>query len=249
MATTSMPSPDAQATMGPAARIVGTLFNPKQVFADIASKPNWLAPVILLTLIGLGLNIFLANKVNWRSFAEEQIMNSPRGQQIPADQKDLAVERAAKGNQYFCYIRGTTGTIFLALLLALIYWGAYALLVGARLTFGKSLAVVAYAMVPGGIRELLGIPILLMKDPSTIGNPYNLIGSNPGAYMSTDSAKWLVALASSIDVFVIWSLVLTAIGFHYMDPKKVTISKSTSVVVTVYAFFTILGVGLAWAFS
>jgi len=46
-------------------------------------------------------------------------------------------------------LRGLTGTICLGLLLALVYWGAYSLIGGARLTFGKSFAVVAYAMLPG----------------------------------------------------------------------------------------------------
>ncbi len=249
--TTSMPAPEAQSqpAISPLGRIIGVWFSPRPTFEDIARKPSWAAPIILLTLIGLSMNIFLANKVDWRSFSEEQLMSSPRGQQIPADQKDVAIQRGVKGNQYFCYVRGLTGTVCLGLLLALVYWGAYALIGGARLTFGKSFAVIAYAMLPGGIRELLGIPILMLKDPSTLGNPYNFVGSNPGAYMSISDPKWLSALASSLDVFVFWSLFLTALGFHCMDPKKVTMSKSVVIVISVYLFFTLLGVTVAWAFS
>ena len=249
MATTPAPAPEAQATLSPFGRVIGVLFSPKRTFEDIARKPSWAAPIVLLTLIGLSVNIVLANKADWRSFSEEQLMNSPRGQQIPPDQKELAIERGAKGNQYFCYVRGVVGTPFLALFLALIYWGAYALIGGARLTFGKSFAVVAFTMVPGGIRELLGIPILILKDPSTLGNPYNFVGSNPGAYMSMSDPKWLSALASSFDVFIIWSVVLTAIGFHCMDPKKLTMSKSAGIAVGVYLFFTVLGSAIAWVFS
>ena len=249
--TTTVPAPDAQARPGISqfGRVVGVFFSPKATFEDIARKPSWVAPIILLTLIGLTLNIFLANKVDWRSFSEEQIMSSPRGQQIPADQKDLAIQRGAKGNQYFCYVRGVTGTICLALLLAVVYWGAYALIGGGRLTFGKSFAAVAHAMLPGGIRELLAIPILLMKDPSTLGNPYNFVGSNPGAFMSTSDPKWLSALASSLDLFVLWSLFLTALGFHYMDPKKLPMSKSAGIAIGVFLFFAFLGTGVAWIFS
>jgi hypothetical protein len=243
------PAPDAQPSLSPVARIFGVLFSPGKTFEDIARKPSWVAPIVLLTLIGLSMNIFLAKKVDWRSFSEEQLMSSPRGQQIPADQKDLAIERGAKGNQYFCYIRGVIGTSCLALFLALIYWGAYALIGGARLTFGKSFSVIAYTMLPGGIRELLGIPILILKDPSTLGNPYNFIGSNPGAYMSMSDPKWLSALASPFDVFILWSVILTAIGFHCMDPKKLPMSKSVGIVVGVFFFFTLLGVTVAWVFS
>jgi hypothetical protein len=246
-----MPAPEAQSqpALSPIGRIIGVFFSPKATFEDIARKPSWAAPIILLTVIGLSMNIVLVNKADWRSFSEEQLMNSPRGQQIPADQKDLAIERSAKGNQYFCYVRGLTGTMCLALLLALVYWGAYALIGGARLTFGKSFAVVAYTMLPGGIRELLGIPILILKDPSTLGNPYNFVGSNAGAYMSMSDPKWLSALASSFDVFVLWSVFLTALGFYCMDPKKLTMAKSVGIAISVFLFFTTLGVTVAWIFS
>ena len=150
MATIPVPAPEAQASISSFGRIFGVLFSPKSTFEDIARKPSWVAPIVLLTLISLCMNAFLATKADWRSFSEEQLMNSPRGQQIPADQKDLAIERGAKGNQYFCYIRGVIGTPCLALFLALIYWGVYAVIGGARLTFGKSLAVIAFTMVPGG---------------------------------------------------------------------------------------------------
>jgi len=249
MATTPVPAPEAQATMSPFGRIFGVLFSPGRTFADIAARPSWLAPLIFLTIINIGLNVVLVKKADWRSFAEEQIMNSPRGQQIPPDQKDLAIERGAKGNIYFCYVRGVLGVSFLVLILSLVYWGAYALLGGARLTFGKSFAVIIFAMVPDALKMLLGIPILLIKDPSTLGNPYNFIGSNPAAYMDPNGAKWLLALLSSLDIFVIWAVVLTALGFHYMDPKKLPMSKSIGIVASVYIFFTLVGVTIAWVFS
>ena len=251
MATTPTPMPEAQAQagIGPLGRIFGVLFSPGRTLADIAMRPSWLAPLLFLVVINVALNVVLVKKADWRSFAEEQIMNSPRGQQIPADQKDLAIERGAKGNIYFCYVRGVLGVPFLALILALVYWGAYALFGGARLTFGKSFAVIIFTMVPDAVKMLLGIPILLLKDPSTIGNPYNFIGSNPAAYMDPNSAKWLLALLTSADVFVIWAVILTALGFHYMDPKKLPLSKSIGIAAGVYIFFTLLGVSIAWIFS
>src|SRR5690349_24850575 len=107
MATTPAPMPEAQAQpqalVSPFGRIIGVFFSPKATFEDIARKPSWLAPILLLTAIGLAMNLTLVRKADWRAFAEEQLNNSPRGQQIPPDQKDLAIERTAKGNQYFCY--------------------------------------------------------------------------------------------------------------------------------------------------
>src|SRR5215470_10337835 len=90
--------------ISPFGRVAGVFFSPKATFEDISRRPSWAAPIVLLTVIGLSLNILMVSKVDWRSFAEEQIMNSPKGQQIPADQRDLAIQRGAKGNQYFCYV-------------------------------------------------------------------------------------------------------------------------------------------------
>jgi hypothetical protein len=83
MATTPIPAPEAQANISPFGRIVGVLFSPKSTFEDIARKPSWVAPIVILTLIGISMNVFLAKKADWRSFSEEQLMSSPRGSADP----------------------------------------------------------------------------------------------------------------------------------------------------------------------
>src|SRR5260370_18390537 len=104
--TTAVPpaEPEAQATIGPIGRIIGVLFSPKSTFEDIARKPSWVAPIVLLTLIGLSMNVLLAIKVDWRSFAKEQLISSSRWQQTPADQRDLEMKSQQKVSQLFSFI-------------------------------------------------------------------------------------------------------------------------------------------------
>jgi hypothetical protein len=56
MATEPMPTPmpevRIQAKISPFGRIFGVLFSPKPTFEDIARKPTWLLPVIIMALLG-----------------------------------------------------------------------------------------------------------------------------------------------------------------------------------------------------
>jgi hypothetical protein len=48
----------------------------------------------------------------------------------------------------------------------------------------------------------------------------NPVATNPGYFLSPADSPFLFGLASSIDVFMIWTLVLTAIGFTCVSKVK-----------------------------
>ena len=75
MATTSLPAPNAQSqpAIGPFGRIIGVFFSPKPTFEDIARKPSWVAPLIVLLLINIGLSVALAQRADWVEVSKEQI--------------------------------------------------------------------------------------------------------------------------------------------------------------------------------
>ena len=67
MATEPIPVPVAapQASISPVGRLFGVFFSPKATFEDIARKPSWVAPFVVLFLTGILLNVTLVNRVNW----------------------------------------------------------------------------------------------------------------------------------------------------------------------------------------
>jgi hypothetical protein len=64
-----------------------------------------------------------------------------------------------------------------------------------------------------------------------------------------ESAKWLVALCKSFDFFTFWTLILIAIGFAAVNPRKLKGAKSFTIAFTVWAVFVVLRVGWAFIFS
>lgn len=250
MATTMVaPAPDQQpAKIGAIGRVFGVLFSPKATFEDIARKPSWVAPVILLTLISLALNIVMVRHVDWTTVAQQQVeKNKFAARQIESlndEQKQAAYARQAVIAQYGRYARGGLGVTCLALLGALIYMGAFNILGGAGVGYGKSLALVCYAFIPTGIHDLLAIPVVLMKDPSAI-NPDNALASNLGALLSSNAPLWQQILATSFDLFSFWCLILVSMAFAAANPRKLTFGKALGIAITVHVVFLLIGVGLA----
>jgi hypothetical protein len=253
MATTTVaaPSPDPgqPATIGPIGRIAGVFFNPKETFADIARHPSWIAPMIVLCLVWIGLNITLVKRVDWLEVTKQQIaknkMVASQFENLKEEQKAAAYERGASRAKTTRYVRAIIGWPCLILITAAIYLGLYKLIGGARTNFATAFAISAFAHLPDGLRELLGIPVALLRDPAAI-DPDNFLASNPAAFLGADAPLWQLTLLGPLDIFSIWSLVLVAIGFSMADPKKLPFGKSFAIIGGFYMAMVLFFTTVFW---
>lgn len=251
MATTTAVSPAApepQPQMSAISRLFGVLFAPQKTFEDVVRKPGWVLPIVVLTILSIGVSFALIHRVNWREYIGQQIEKSPQAAQLTADQKEQRIEVGVKFTVPFTYAIGVCGPIVFALIFALVFWGAYSLLGGASTNFSTAFGITAHAFLTGLISSPLLILILYLKDPSAI-DVENPIASNLAAILPDESAKWLVALCKSFDVFTFWTLILLAIGFAATSPKKLKGAKPYIIAFGVWAAFVVLRVGIAFAFS
>jgi hypothetical protein len=248
--TTSLPAPEAQSqpAISPFGRIIGIFFSPKATFEDIVRKPSWVLPVFLLTLFSIGVSFAINQRINWREFMAQQIEKSPQAASMSAEQKEQRIEGGAKFSPILTWAIGVCGPIVFALVVALVMWGAYNLLGGANTNFGTSFAITSHAALTGLVSSLLFILVLYLKAPGTV-DLENPVATNLAAVSADDSAKWLVALLKSFDIFTFWTLVLLAIGFAATNPKKLKGSKAFTIAFSIWAVYVVLRVGSAWIFS
>lgn len=259
MATTSAPPPvqptaaqTAEPCIGAMGRIIGVLTSPKETFADIARAPRWLVVTLVLTFVGVAINVTLAQRVNWRSAVQERIERVPMAarsfEQMTPEQRAAAYTQAAEREKLQRYFRGAIGSCFMVFFFGLVYWGAYNLVDGLAVKFITAVSIVAHASIPLAVRELLAIPIALVKDGSEI-DPDNVVASNLAAFLPSDAPLWQIAAGAGFDLFGLWLYALLIIGFAQVNPKKVSVAKSFWIVFSVWALFMLIGVGFAAAFS
>lgn len=248
MATIPVPAPEAQAAISPFGRIVGVFFSPGATFEDIVRKPTWVLPVALLTLLSIGVSFSINQRINWREFMSQQIEKSPGAASMSAEQKQQRIEGGAKFSPPFTYAIGVLGPIIAVLLVTLVMWGSYNLLGGANTNFGTAFSITSHAFLTGLVSSSLFILILYLK-PFGAVDLDNPVAANLAAFLPDESAKWLVALCKSVDIFSIWTLLLLAIGFAATNPKKLKGGKAFSIGFTVWAAYVVVRVGWAFIFS
>lgn len=250
MVTTATPAPEAPAPepVSSVGRLFGAIFSPKATFESIVAKPTWILPILLGCVLFISVVAVFTQKDGWPSFFQKQNANNSRMEQLPQDQRDKILSSQLKFAPKFGYAEGVVVPFVIALVVALVFWGAFNLMGTARTTFKTSLAIVAYAGMPWAIHGLLSILILFLKDVSTV-DLQNIVASNPGALMPDDASKWLTALLSSIDIFAIWNMILLAIGFSATNPKKLKFGGAFVTVLVVWLIYVAAKVGLIAMFT
>ena len=249
----TMPVPDAaavpalepQPSISPLGRIIGVFLSPKATFLDIARKPSWLLPVIISTVLGIVATVALNQRMNWREYILQQIEKSPRAAQLSPEQKQHQAEVSAKVTPYIVYAAGVLGSILFAVLVGGVMMLAYNLLGGAGAKFSQSFAISSHTLVLGIVSTPIFLLVLFLRPPGTL-DPDNPVATNLAAFLPEDSARWLVTLCKSIDIFSIWTLILIAIGFAAVNPRKLNGAKPYVIAFSVWG--VMVAVKTIWAF-
>jgi hypothetical protein len=249
----SMPATTGQPKLSEMERVINTFIAPTKTFEDIKRSALWVTPYILMMVMGLAFVFTAGAKIGWNQIQENNMKMAPAAQQdrinqLPPDQKAQAMQRSLVVTKAISFMFPTLFLLIMAAVIALIDWGTFAFGLGAEINFGRSMAIIMYSFLPGMIKSLLGIiTIMAGPDPDSF-LMQNAVATNIGHFMNPlESNRALYSLASALDIFTIWMLVLASIGFSVVTGK----SRGTSYAVIFgwWAIVTLAGAGLAAAFS
>ncbi len=204
-------------------RVIYTFTSPSRTFSDIRRSTSWWLPFVLTVVFGYGLFGAIQAKVGWEQVAENSIKQSPKQAEqmdkLPPEQRANSMKITVIATQISFAalpIFALIGTAVIAgVLLATVNFGF-----GGRATFWQAFSVTWFAGLPGLFKVILGtIALFVGLDPESF-NVKNFAGTNIGYYLPPDTNKALMALATSIDITTIWTLVLAAIGISIVAGIK-----------------------------
>ena len=206
--------------MSEGSRLLGVFFEPGKTFADIAERPRWLVP-LLIGILSAVLLIYLFNRhVGWESTLERAMDNNRFVQQLPPEQRQIAFDRQLRLMPVFSYLGAILGfpiTLLLAAGLATVIIRG---LLGTPIRFVQAFAAMAYAFLPRVVYAGLSISVMFLKNPDEF-DLQNAFASNPGAFMDPQkSSRFLYTVASQLDVFSIWVILLVAVGLKAAGGKR-----------------------------
>jgi len=242
------PVPEAQVPVNHFGRLFGVLFNPKETFEAIARRPSWVAPVILLTVLNVAVIVVFTQRVGWERFMRQQLEHSPRAEQMTPQEREHAIGRGTQFAQGVAFVASVVAYPVVVAVIAGVLMLAFNLIAGAEVRYSMAAGVASHAMMPFTIISALAIVVLCLKDPDTI-NLGNLVGSNVGALLASDTPPWLMKLGASLDLFSFWAIALLAVGFSAANSKKIPVGRALGVVIVLWAAYVFVKVGWAAALS
>jgi hypothetical protein len=238
----------APAGMGEFSRLTGVFFDPKTAFADIAKRPTWLVPVVLLIIFGLAVSLTISQRVGWDRVVRQGMENSSRAQQLTPEQREQNVAIGVK----IASVMGYIGVVLVPVVFAImagVLLGVASGIFSAGLRFKQVFSVVCYASLTGLVSAVLTIVVLFLKNPEEV-NIQNALAFNPGAFMDPNtSSKFLYSLATSLDLFSFWTILLMAVGLKAAAGKKLTFASAVFAVVLPWAVYVLGKSALAGIFS
>jgi hypothetical protein len=231
-------------------RLADVFFAPSKTFTDLRRNASWWAPFLIMAIVSMLFVYVVDQKVGFRKVAENQIKSQPkqadRMEQMPAAQREKVMQQQVSVTRIISYgfvvVLLLWFVIVAAVLLATIKFG-----VGAEVKFKALFALIIYASLPGLLKSVLAIVSILAgvsSDGFTFQNP---VATNPGYFIDPTASPVLYSLLTKLDIFTIWTLVLTAIGITCIS--KVKSGTAYAVVFGWFIFLTLAGVGITAAFS
>ena len=246
---TAAPAPQV-APLSEGARIINTFIAPSKTFTDLRRSAAWWAPFLLMAIISTIFVYAAGQKIGFRKIMENQMQAQPKQQarleQLPPDQRERQMEAGAKFTSVFSYGFPVI-VLIMWLIIATALFATFKLAAGADVSFGVSLAIVVYSALPLTLKTVLAmLSVLAGMNPDSFSFQ-NPVATNPGYFMSPSDGVLLYSLASAVDIFMIWTLVLTAIGFTCVS--KVKRGTAFAIVFGWWAVLTLGTAALGAAFS
>lgn len=230
----SAPVPAGQ-EMGVFERLVGVFFSPAKTFESIARKPgtDWLVPVAVMVALVLVSAFTINPKLDVDSAVHQTMKKIEQRQQLD-DAKRTQIEGAMRKQMGFM-ISGPGR--FIAPIIVLVpfflvplFYHGIAAAFGASTRYMTVVAGYAWVQLVQALKFVIAIAVSIPRKSIDVNDAQNLVRSNVGAFLNpATTSKAVIALASSIDLFEIWALVLTSI----MVAKTTRLSKNAATITVV----------------
>jgi hypothetical protein len=229
--------------------VIGVFTSPRETFQDIGQRPGWIVPMLIVLLVSLTANVLIGQRVGWERIVRQSIEKSSSTQNLSAEQVQQAVDRGTKFASYGSFGAILIGVPLVTALMAAVLMGSVSLF-GGKSTFKQAFSVCAHAGLVGVIGALFMIIVLYAKPPDEF-DVQRPTAFNVGAFLNPETTgKALMSIATSIDAFTIWTIVLLAIGFSAISGKKsFTTGKAFTAVVLPFVLWVCIKAGWAAMFG
>jgi hypothetical protein len=196
-------------------RLVGVIVSPADTFKSIVAHPKWLGAVLVVAiLVGAGQFAFLSTQVGQDATLDQQIRTMEGfGVKITPEMQQ-GMEAGLGNARYWSLIGVLVMSFVFTFIIAGIGYVVFNSMMGGAATYKQVMAIVAHAGSVSLLGQVFTIPLNYARE--TVSSATNLSVFLP----FLEEGSVLARFAGMIDIFLIWWLVVLAIGFAVLYRRK-----------------------------
>jgi len=211
---TSPPSAEGPGLSLPA-RVWGILTSPRETFVDVAARPRWFGmAALVLVVTALCVGAFFFTEVGQTAFLDEAVEQARKaGREVPEAQ--WAVTEKMVGYMWLIYPLSTlvVGPIMWLVLTGLLF-AVFNAAMGGTATFRQLFAVFVHSTAVTVVQNLFVWPMNYVRE--SMSSATNLAVFLP----MLDESSFLAKFLGTIDLFLVWWVVVLAIGLGVLFKRR-----------------------------
>ena len=215
------PVPEDQPADSFLSRALGVFISPGRTFKSIARRPDFLAPLITMTVTSIILVEAMLEKIGAGRIIRQSLEISGKAAQMTPEQLDQTVQKVATFTAISMRVGGVLGVPIFLLIIAAVGLFVVNVIFGASANFKTCFSVVSYANLVLLVGMVLGLVMIFWGDVEQF-NAENFVPTTVGFFLNPrETSKPLYVIASSFDIFRVWFIILSSLGLSAATGKKV----------------------------
>jgi hypothetical protein len=225
----------APRAQGLLSRIVGIVLSPRETFASVAAHPKVFGVLAFITLTAcLTIGGLLLTGPGQQAWLDQQVEQSQAWGGDVSDEQYAQLQKIAPIVGYITIGIMLVAIPIVTLISAGILFAVFNAAMGGRATFKQLFAVVAHAGVISALGWIFVMPLNYLRE--TMSSPTNLAALAPGL----DEGNFIVHLLGTIDLFLIWWVVVLGIGLAVLYRRR-----TQPIVISLLGVYAVIGLIIA----
>jgi hypothetical protein len=217
------------------ARVVGVITAPRAAFESIAAHPRWFGALALtIVVVALCQALPLTTEEGKQAALEAQVSQMESFGRPVSDEQYVAMEKRIAFAPYVAAGGVVVVSPVMALIVAAILFAVFNAAMGGDATFKQLFAVLVHAGVISSLQQLFTGPLNYVR--GSVASATNLLVLLP----MIDSESFFGSLLATIDIFLVWYVVVLAIGLAVLYRRR-----TRPIAIGLFAVYAVIALTIA----
>jgi hypothetical protein len=196
-------------------RLIGVVFSPRQTFQGIVAAPRWLGMLVLIAVfMAAATFLFLSTQVGRDAALEQQVSAMESFGMNVSDEMYARLEGRMALARYTGAASQLVVLPIVYLILAGILYALFNAAMGGEARFKQVFTVVTHSGAVSVVQQIFTMPLNYVR--GSLSSPTNVAALLP----MLPEKSFLTYLLGTIDIFLIWWLMVLAIGLAVLYRRR-----------------------------